>query len=75
MKFNQTEAYRQLVEDQWHIQQGREQVAKLARADGEETFAREVQAGCWDHRNDVQHFASESLVDRVRRLQERLNSL
>jgi len=32
---------------------GREEIAKMARADGEHTFAREVLAGCWDHRNDV----------------------
>lgn len=32
---------------------GREHIAKLAEADGEHAFAREVLAGCWDHRNDV----------------------
>lgn len=32
---------------------GREHIAKLADADGEHQFAREVRAGCWDHRNDV----------------------
>lgn len=34
---------------------GREHIAKLAEADGELTFAREVRAGCWDHRSDVAH--------------------
>ncbi len=33
--------------------EGREYIAKLAEADGEITFAREVRAGCWDHRTDV----------------------
>lgn len=32
---------------------GREHIARLAEADGEMIFAREVRAGCWDHRNDV----------------------
>lgn len=32
---------------------GRTHIANLARADGEAQFAREVLAGCWDHRNDV----------------------
>lgn len=32
----------------------RERVARLAEKDGEVVFAREVRAGCWDHRNDVQ---------------------
>ncbi len=35
------------------IQKGREKIAKLAEADGEIKFAREVRAGCWDHRLDV----------------------
>lgn len=35
------------------IPEGREHIAKLADADGETQFAREVRAGCWDHRNDV----------------------
>lgn len=33
--------------------EGREHIAKLAEADGEIIFAREVRAGCWDHRRDV----------------------
>jgi len=37
------------------IEQAREHIAKLAEADGELVFAREVRAGCWDHRQDVQH--------------------
>lgn len=36
------------------IEQARELIAKLAEKDGEIQFAREVRAGCWDHRNDVQ---------------------
>ena len=35
------------------VQDGREYIAKLADADGEIVFAREVRAGCWDHRRDV----------------------
>jgi hypothetical protein len=36
------------------IKQAREIIAKLAEKAGEYTFAREVRAGCWDHRYDVQ---------------------
>lgn len=36
------------------IEEARERVAKLAEKDGEIIFAREVRAGAWDHRNDVQ---------------------
>lgn len=32
---------------------GRGSIATLARAGGEELFAREVEAGAWDHRADV----------------------
>lgn len=35
------------------VEAGREHVASLADAAGEATFAREVRAGCWDHRPDV----------------------
>lgn len=35
------------------IKAGRERIANLAERDGEITFAREVLAGCWDHRRDV----------------------
>lgn len=35
------------------IEKGREHIAKRAEADGETIFAREVRAGCWDHREDV----------------------
>lgn len=35
------------------IHMGREHIAKLAEADGEGIFAREVRGGCWDHREDV----------------------
>lgn len=41
------------MEDQKLIE-ARERVAKCAERDGEMVFAREVRAGCWDHRNDVQ---------------------
>lgn len=36
------------------IEEAREYVASLADQEGEKQFAREVRAGCWDHRNDVQ---------------------
>jgi hypothetical protein len=40
--------------DAMTIEQAREYVATLADREGENQFAREVRAGCWDHRNDVQ---------------------
>ncbi len=36
------------------IEQAREIIAALADTEGEIQFAREVRAGAWDHRNDVQ---------------------
>ena len=36
------------------IEQARHYIAELARKDGEIIFSREVIAGCWDYRNDVQ---------------------
>lgn len=36
------------------IEQAREYVASLADKESETQFAREVRAGCWDHRSDVQ---------------------
>lgn len=36
------------------IELAREYIAKRAEADREMTFAREVRAGAWDHRHDVQ---------------------
>ena len=36
------------------IEEARKVIADLAEKDGEFTFAREVLAGCWDHRSDVQ---------------------
>jgi hypothetical protein len=36
------------------IEQARQHIAELARKDGEIIFSREVIAGCWDHRDDVQ---------------------
>jgi len=41
---------------------GREEIAKLADADGEFVFAREVRAGCWDHRNDVSKAISRAAL-------------
>lgn len=35
------------------IKAGRNRIAKVAEANGETAFAREVRAGCWDGRNDV----------------------
>ena len=32
---------------------GREYIAKMAEADGQIIFARQVRAGCWDSRDDV----------------------
>lgn len=36
------------------IEEAREYVASLAEKEGEIRFAREVRAGLWDHRRDVQ---------------------
>ena len=36
-----------------NIEQAREEIARRAERDGYRTFAREVRACCWDHRNDV----------------------
>lgn len=36
------------------IEKAREIIAARATAAGEHMFAREVLAGCWDHRRDVQ---------------------
>ena len=41
------------LETKWTIEQARAFVAELAEKEGEIQFAREVRAGCWDHRNDV----------------------
>lgn len=41
------------MEAQNPITAGREAIARMAESDGEFTFAREVRAGCWDHRRDV----------------------
>lgn len=35
-------------------EQARKAIADLAKGDNEHQFAREVLAGCWDHRDDVQ---------------------
>lgn len=43
---------------------GREHIAQLAKADGEHTFAREVLAGCWDHRADVKAAIARHLSER-----------
>lgn len=36
------------------IEEAREYVANLADKEGEKQFAREVRAGSWDHRRDIQ---------------------
>lgn len=36
------------------IEQARDFIAALAEREGEMQFAREVRAGAWDHRRDVQ---------------------
>jgi hypothetical protein len=36
-----------------HVLAGREAIAVLAERDGENIFAGEVRAGCWDHRRDI----------------------
>ena len=36
------------------IEEARAVIADLAEKEGEHVFAREVRAGCWDHRGDVQ---------------------
>ena len=40
----------------------REKIAELAEADGEAQFAREVRAGCWDHRDDVAAAIAKTLT-------------
>lgn len=35
------------------LKKGRELVAQAAEREGENLFAAEVRAGCWDHRSDV----------------------
>jgi hypothetical protein len=42
------------LQDELRLTAARERVARLAERDGEVIFAREVRAGCWDHREDVQ---------------------
>jgi predicted RecB family endonuclease len=46
---------------------GRDRIAKLAEADGEMTFAYEVRAGCWDHRNDVRRAIVRELLTGARK--------
>jgi len=36
------------------IEDARQRLARVAEQNGERQFAREVLAGCWDHRNDLQ---------------------
>lgn len=47
------------------IEQARETIAKLADLEGETVFAREVRAGCWDHRNDVQSVMNGKFKPRI----------
>lgn len=44
------------------LERARERIAKAAERDGEMIFAREVRAGAWDHRNDVQAALRGSLL-------------
>ena len=46
------------------IEEAREYVATLADKEGEKQFAREVRAGCWDHRRDVQSALKGPFVPR-----------
>lgn len=46
------------------IEYARDYVAKLAETEGELTFAREVRAGYWDERNDVQRALVEDFQPR-----------
>ncbi len=39
---------------------GRERVAKVAEANNEFEFARQVRGGCWDDRNDVKGCIAEA---------------
>ena len=48
-----------------NIQEAREYVAKLADKEGETQFAREVRAGAWDHRRDVQSALVKPFVPRA----------
>ena len=45
------------------IQKGREKIALIAEKNGEQIFAREVRAGCWDHRNDVGRAIDRAIAD------------
>lgn len=47
------------------IEEAREHIAALAEADGELTFAREVRAGVWDHRSDVQTALADNFQDNL----------
>jgi hypothetical protein len=47
------------------IQEARQIIADLATKDGEHTFAREVLAGCWDHRSDVKAALSPDFKPKV----------
>ena len=44
------------------IEEARKVIADLATKDGETVFAREVLAGAWDHRRDVQAVVNGTFV-------------
>ena len=46
------------------LEEARKTIADLAIREGEHQFAREVTAGYWDHRNDVQAALKEGFVPR-----------
>ncbi len=50
------------------IEEARKVIADLATQEGELVFAREVLAGAWDHRNDVQAALAGTLVPRKLRV-------
>ncbi len=47
------------------IEKARKVIAELATAEGEVIFAREVMAGCWDHRRDVQAVVAGTFTPRA----------
>ncbi len=50
------------------IERGRQIIAELAKQEGENKFAREVLARCWDHRFDVQVAAKDPEGFKARKL-------
>lgn len=50
-----------------NVELGREIIARLAEADHEFEFAREVRAGMWDHRGDVASAIANPTAFKARR--------